>query len=719
MTDERLYKQYDAVKHTLWRVFALTEKFQIPIYQRDFSWQDEQVEEFLESIANVQKEEFYLGAIVLADKNIIEQREEIEDDIDDDVHSLFVVDGQQRLTTLLLIIHCMLERIAKDVHPNNNVKYFEEKRMTEVGVKNLTKRCNNAYVGGLLTNVNREVIPAILLKDEKLKLHNRIKLTNSLHTEIWPLIFNGDNIEERKKQFNERQKAKTLTAGDQLLWEQFLKIRETVNTYHIDEFVNIAYKFFTGGDYCPVHCVVIRATWLEVGANIFYGMNTKGLQLAVSDLIKARLVMVAGSNFKGKKEKYDAQKEYVNVWRAFENDFAKKMNSSDENKLRDYLLDWIVSRHHEDDYITEPSKKRISKTTMLAAYHKDLRTMQQKDEYLGIDNVLTYLKNTVDIYRVLANIKTKDKNNKNRFAEFDKDICPKGSAKVKQLNIAMSRMQRLIELKQHRRIFIYIFEELSDDPKADKLIYTKNIEWLIKITNLVTSFLLRTRILSIQSQSFRPWINDVLEKVRSVIKSENDKNKHGEKIYNTIKKYFDEIVKDDDRNMSDAQVKSEMSRHSFKSNKDQKFLKSLLWEIEFEYTAKQGLPDTIDEMLKQWGSYHIEHIYPKSNTDQWVQYYKLDPKDVKSVDAHEALFESRFDAGNTTLWHEDPNISEGTNPFSKKIKEFEKNDRLIHQIIDDCKESNNDDGWTKKSINDMSKRYGELVIDLLNKLSNS
>ena len=183
-----------------------------------------------------------------------------------------------------------------------------------------------------------------------------------------------------------------------------------------------------------------------------------------------------------------------------------------------------------------------------------------------------------------------------------------------------------------------------------------------------------------------------------------------------MKKYFDKKITEDN-NLNDEALKSNIKRHSFRSAKDQNFFKSLLWEIEFEYKMSLGQPDTLNEGLKQWNSYHIEHIYPKSDNDKWKKYYNIKPNDEQAADAHVTLFESRFDAGNTTLWHKVPNIEEGTKPFSSKLNEYMKKDKVIHNLINECKISDKDDGWTKKSINDLSAKYADLVVSVLEKLS--
>jgi hypothetical protein len=45
-----------------------------------------------------------------------------------------------------------------------------------------------------------------------------------------------------------------------------------------------------------------------------------------------------------------------------------------------------------------------------------------------------------------------------------------------------------------------------------------------------------------------------------------------------------------------------------------------------------------------------------------------------------------------------------------------KKDKDIHNLINECKISDKDDGWTKKSINDLSAKYADLVVSVLKKL---
>ncbi|MBA3284649.1 MAG: DUF262 domain-containing protein, partial [Nitrosopumilus sp.] len=80
-------------------VFADNLKYVIPIYQRPYSWTDEQIRKFLTDIflgywgsdGNIIKEPMFIGTMQLAEKDLVKKEQQ-------------VIDGQQRLTTFLILL---------------------------------------------------------------------------------------------------------------------------------------------------------------------------------------------------------------------------------------------------------------------------------------------------------------------------------------------------------------------------------------------------------------------------------------------------------------------------------------------------------------------------------------------------------------------------------------------------------------------------------------
>ncbi|MBR6863880.1 MAG: DUF262 domain-containing protein [Bacteroidales bacterium] len=75
-------------------IFNTSKCFQIPLYQRAFAWEDKQIIQLLEDINDSCIEtdsKYYIGSLIVADRGSFYE----------------VVDGQQRLTTLFLLLHCL------------------------------------------------------------------------------------------------------------------------------------------------------------------------------------------------------------------------------------------------------------------------------------------------------------------------------------------------------------------------------------------------------------------------------------------------------------------------------------------------------------------------------------------------------------------------------------------------------------------------------------
>ena len=103
--------------------------FRIPSYQRGYSWEYEQLEEFWDDIYNLQEnKEHYTGMLSLKELDQNSNSEELKLWNDADwllktgYHAYHIVDGQQRLTTIIILIQSIIEIYQK----NNSTKKNEE-----------------------------------------------------------------------------------------------------------------------------------------------------------------------------------------------------------------------------------------------------------------------------------------------------------------------------------------------------------------------------------------------------------------------------------------------------------------------------------------------------------------------------------------------------------------------------------------------------------------
>ena len=101
-----------AYTRTISDLFSVKKKYVVPRFQREYSWTKEQVCELWDDIvSNISMkddafihEEYFIGALVLVG--------------DDKSISLQIVDGQQRLTTLTILLSVLCERF-KEINREN------------------------------------------------------------------------------------------------------------------------------------------------------------------------------------------------------------------------------------------------------------------------------------------------------------------------------------------------------------------------------------------------------------------------------------------------------------------------------------------------------------------------------------------------------------------------------------------------------------------------
>ena len=192
----------------------------IPLYQRAYAWEDEEIKQLIDDI-NDTTGDYYIGSLIVA--KIKGQEEQYE-----------VVDGQQRLTTLYLLLHYLASRVGWS---------GEVGKMLSFGC-----RPNSNYT---LTHIQD------LLSDEKSLANGEDKLDHS--------ICNGLKI-IRQKFVPEARRGKRGKVGDAIDVDAFVERLKRVILYRIE---------------VPEHTDLNR--YFEI-------MNTRGEQLEQHDILKARLM---------------------------------------------------------------------------------------------------------------------------------------------------------------------------------------------------------------------------------------------------------------------------------------------------------------------------------------------------------------------------------------------------------------------------------------------
>jgi len=279
-------------------------RYEIPKFQRDYTWDSEQWDDLWQDIKLLlsnEENEHYMGYLVLQTS---------------DNKNFIVIDGQQRLTTLSIIILATLKCL---------------KELAENGIdsdKNILRKDNlqNSYIG--------YINPVTLISNNKLKLNRNSDDYYKQH-----LVLLRD-LPLRKTNTSEKHMRECQ------IW-YYERIRKEFDNGEklaafIDEIVDKL--FFT----------VIEVTDQINAFKVFETLNARGVQLSASDLLKNYLFSVV-----------DETKPHISEIEELENIWVSIVGKLGEQKFEDYLRYYWNSEHKT------VGKKNLFKTIKTAITTKE------------------------------------------------------------------------------------------------------------------------------------------------------------------------------------------------------------------------------------------------------------------------------------------------------------------------------------------------------------
>ena len=300
-------------------------RYEIPKFQRDYSWEAEHWDDLWQDIRALlanEDNEHYMGYLVLQTSNNKEFQ---------------IIDGQQRLTTMSLLIlstlKCLKELVDSGFEAENNLKRKDS--------------LLNSYIG--------YVDPVTLISNNKLKLNR-----------------NSDDYYKQHLVLLKELPLRNTNASEKHMRECFNwyydRIKKEFNTGEsLAAFIdNIVDKlFFT----------VIEVTDQLNAFKVFETLNARGVQLSAADLLKNYLFFVV-----------DETKPHISEIEELENIWSKIVGKLGEQKFEDYL------RYYWNSINKSVGKKNLFKTIKGSIKSKDqvfelIRNLNDTaDIYLAIQN---------------------------------------------------------------------------------------------------------------------------------------------------------------------------------------------------------------------------------------------------------------------------------------------------------------------------------------------
>jgi hypothetical protein len=257
-----------ADEQQLGKIFTLTNyQFWIPGYQRPYAWQKDQALELLDDLINAfphdqpDSPDYFLGSIILIKEDGKEQAE--------------VIDGQQRLTTLILLMS-----IIRHLLPTDHLAY------QDIGDRLQKLSLSGSQLLGLKAREEDELFFAAKVRDPG-GIAALVTMDAGIKTDSQRLL--RDNA--------------------QLLIEEIKK-----NCPEDVDFTKWLVDFYQQM-LSKCYLVVVSTGNFDTAYRIFSTINTRGLNLEINDILKAEII--------GAIQDPDEKKKYTAIWDREEKDLGR------------------------------------------------------------------------------------------------------------------------------------------------------------------------------------------------------------------------------------------------------------------------------------------------------------------------------------------------------------------------------------------------------------
>lgn len=329
------------------RVFSAETRYIIPAYQRSYAWQalgksdkNNQINQMWEDLwsffrDNREDKEYFLGSMVIIEK----KRREFE-----------VVDGQQRLTSLILLftaMRCFLERCLT---LTGQQALTEELRLfAESGVEKLKRFVYNEQGLGLAPTLKVRIersagydFDGVLNLAAKCKPIASVASLDAQHREVAERYFrNRDYFREQIER--EFSTGGTMQVEQARLFDAFFRFLQT-----------------------RVAIVTIRTEDFETAFSIFEILNNRGLPLTNKDLLRNFVINELDRVGAGGAEKWYALEEDYALTEGFMTRWVESINAAQQR----YVAFNAIKDIYERKYADGPLASRIEK--FIGDFERDL-----------------------------------------------------------------------------------------------------------------------------------------------------------------------------------------------------------------------------------------------------------------------------------------------------------------------------------------------------------
>ena len=574
----------------------------IPDYQRGYAWEKEQLEEFWDDLIHIENEKtHYTGTISLEeiDYKIKEEYRSIAWKFtDDDCKLYYVIDGQQRLTTSIILLNELIQ-YAKD----NELKMISNTTFSDCEKHFIIdKGENNAFIFGYeKNNPSFECMTKEILQDKTSEII-------------------GDNTE-------------TLYTKNLKIAKEYFK--NEIQKYCESDRQNLLSKLYKNLTQRMMFAQYIIENSIDTFIT-FETMNNRGKQLTTLELLKNRLIYLAVSLV----ENTDVRDDINKAWKEIYEWLGKKEKLDDEEFLRDHwLIYYGALSTKRKAYRNDLFEKRFNIKSLRGSfdYQENESSNDNFDESYDIDEFIDETEQKNNIYKTekIKKIKLEDIKNYTidigvivkywawTFKYFNDEIKI-NNIKTDEIKDIIYRLN-MIGIRYFRPLVAVILYKLDKDTISldDAIKLLNKIEKYIFITFVfggATSRYSQSAFVGFASKFYLDSVSD----------------------FSKIEVKLDEIY---DTKIQSIQFEAKIKK--LFTNNDGFYswggCRYLLWEYErwlYGYGDDKNKRGIIT-LPKEWWSRNtkdsektlsIEHIYPQTPKDNdWEVFANYDEKDKKRL----------------------------------------------------------------------------------------
>lgn len=183
------------------KLFSSEFFFKIPYYQRPFGWVEENFQDLIDDLTSVaQGEQYFLGTLVLHKREISKEKFSENSNIE---YYYDVVDGQQRLTSLLILFACLRDKIINEKFKGDiHGKIVQEENLVD-GIPQLPRlevKDRSIFSELILTPNGTNANLDLTTSDEKkLRYYEAVKVFNKKLS-----TFNENELQKLTKFINQK-----------------------------------------------------------------------------------------------------------------------------------------------------------------------------------------------------------------------------------------------------------------------------------------------------------------------------------------------------------------------------------------------------------------------------------------------------------------------------------------------------------------------------------